>query len=638
MTTVKRKQEQEKSTIVSQSTEEIEGIIRELSVIRTDMIKLATTTLGAIAPPDAMYQASAHNLLHYLALRGRDLRPLQNQLAALGLSSLGRAEAHVLASVDAVLRALHRLVLRPWIPPELEGHSIDFNAGQRLLAEHTEALLGPAPPHRATRIMVTMPGEAATDYTLVHDLLRHGMDCMRINCAHDDAQAWSGMIAHLRKGENTLGRTCRILMDLGGPKLRTGPLEPGPSVLKWRPTRDRFGRVTAPARIWLTAQERPVVAPTPADGILPVPADWLDRLSAGDRIMFTDTRDASRELLVVTNAPGGCWCEAYRTAYVTPGLLLYHKRAAKNLRHPRPGVPVGYLPPQENAIILRQGDLLLLAKELVPGRQAILDSVGRVLSPAQISCTLPEVFGDISAGERVWLDDGKIGGVVEKTESDCLHLRITHARPSGEKLRSDKGINFPDSALQLPALTDKDITDLEFVSKHADMIGLSFVNSVADVVALDAQLTRIGGRRPGIILKIETQRGFEQLPAMLLAAMKTPCAGVMIARGDLAVECGYERLAEVQEEILWVCEAAHFPVIWATQVLENLAKEGIPSRAEITDAAMGDRAECVMLNKGPHIVQAVQVLDDILQRMQAHQLKKRSMLRELHLAHAFLNG
>jgi pyruvate kinase len=74
----------------------------------------------------------------------------------------------------------------------------------------------------------------------------------------------------------------------------------------------------------------------------------------------------------------------------------------------------------------------------------------------------------------------------------------------------------------------------------------------------------------------------------------------------------------------------------ATQVLENLAKEGIPSRAEITDAAMGDRAECVMLNKGPHIVQAVQVLDDILHRMQAHQLKKQAMLRELHLAHAFL--
>jgi pyruvate kinase len=114
--------------------------------------------------------------------------------------------------------------------------------------------------------------------------------------------------------------------------------------------------------------------------------------------------------------------------------------------------------------------------------------------------------------------------------------------------------------------------------------------------------------------------------------------GVMIARGDLAVECGYERLAELQEEILWICEAAHVPVVWATQVLEQLAKEGMPSRAEITDAAMGVRAECVMLNKGPHIVQAVAALDDILHRMEAHQNKKRSMLRQLRLADHFSNS
>jgi hypothetical protein len=76
----------------------------------------------------------------------------------------------------------------------------------------------------------------------------------------------------------------------------------------------------------------------------------------------------------------------------------------------------------------------------------------------------------------------------------------------------------------------------------------------------------------------------------------------------LAVECGFERLAEVQEEILWICEAAHVPVIWATQVLETLAKEGMASRAEITDAAMGHRAECVMLNKGPHVLSAVRGL------------------------------
>jgi pyruvate kinase len=142
-------------------------------------------------------------------------------------------------------------------------------------------------------------------------------------------------------------------------------------------------------------------------------------------------------------------------------------------------------------------------------------------------------------------------------------------------------------------------------------------------------------RSLGIILKIETRAAFERLPELLLAAMRSPKVGVMIARGDLAVECGYERLAEVQEEILWMCEAAHVPVIWATQVLETMTQDGQPSRAEITDAAMGVRAECVMLNKGPEMVATVRALDDILTRMQGHQNKKQSMLRSLNVARLF---
>ena len=103
------------------------------------------------------------------------------------------------------------------------------------------------------------------------------------------------------------------------------------------------------------------------------------------------------------------------------------------------------------------------------------------------------------------------------------------------------------------------------------------------------------------------------------------------------MECGFERMAEVQEEILWICEAAHTPVIWATQVLESLARTGVPSRAEVTDAALSERAECVMLNKGPFIWDAVGTLDDILRRMQAHQTKKRAMLRPLQVANVVLS-
>jgi pyruvate kinase len=247
----------------------------------------------------------------------------------------------------------------------------------------------------------------------------------------------------------------------------------------------------------------------------------------------------------------------------------------------------------------------------------------------RIACTMPQVFAQVRAGERIWFDDGRIGGVVRKTTASTMEVEIVQARDGGETLLADKGINFPDSHLDLPALTEKDLQDLETVVQVADMVGLSFVQEAKDVQHLLAQLQELGGEHVGLVLKIETLKGFENLPGLMLAAMAAPAAGVMIARGDLAVECGYERMAEVQEEILWCSEAAHMPVIWATQVLETLAKSGLPSRAEISDAGMGVRAECVMLNKGPYITDAIRMLDDILRRMAGHQTKKTSLLRAL---------
>ena len=201
-------------------------------------------------------------------------------------------------------------------------------------------------------------------------------------------------------------------------------------------------------------------------------------------------------------------------------------------------------------------------------------------------------------------------------------------------LLPDRGINLPLTDLRLSGLTKKDEADLAFARRYADLVGLSFAQRSQDIVKL-AKLLKTGkGRKraPGIILKIETRRGFAALPQLLLTALRTPPAGVMVARGDLAVEVGFERLAEVQEEILWLCEAAHVPAIWATQVLEGLAKDGAPSRAEVTDAATAVRAECVMLNKGPHVTEAVVFLDDVLRRMQAHQRKKSALLRRLSVA------
>ncbi len=271
----------------------------------------------------------------------------------------------------------------------------------------------------------------------------------------------------------------------------------------------------------------------------------------------------------------------------------------------------------------------MVTRDLEPGRPGTFDERRQLLTAARIGCTLPAVFDAVRPGERIWFDDGTIGGIVKHVETDRIEVEITYARPAGSRLRAEKGINLPDTDLRVSALTDKDVADLAFVAANADLVGFSFVGDPSDVERLRACLVELGPRRTGIVLKIETRRALENLPELLLAVMSNPSAGIMIARGDRAVETGYERLAEVQEEILWIAEAAHLPVIWATQVLETLAQTGQPSRSEITDAAMGERTECVMLNKGPHVVDAITVLDGILRRMQDHQRKKRSLLRRL---------
>ena len=150
----------------------------------------------------------------------------------------------------------------------------------------------------------------------------------------------------------------------------------------------------------------------------------------------------------------------------------------------------------------------------------------------------------------VWFDDGKIGGVFRSVDSDSATVEITQARPEGEKLGAEKGINLPETRIDIPALTPDDLEALKFIVQHADLVGYSFVRTESDVRQLLERLEELGGQNLGLILKIETRKAFDNLPKLILASMRTRSLGVMIARGDLAVECGYQRLAEVQEEIL----------------------------------------------------------------------------------------
>jgi pyruvate kinase len=443
---------------------------------------------------------SAVNLARYIALRRRDLRGLQEALMPLGLSSLGRCEARVLANLDAVIASLAAVVGKQLSPPIQHPRPAVFYRGTRLLGRHTETVFGPEPAGRQVRIMVTLPSEAAEDYGFVRALVERGTNVVRINSAHDTPDDWVAMAAHTRRAARESGRSCKVLIDLQGPRARTGQV---------------------------TGRAAEV------------------RISVGDRV------------------------------------------------------------------------------RLVAGEAE------RASDPPQLECTLPEAVAQLRPGHRVCIDEGRIRLVVETTgEHDAL-LRVTRVESKGW-LRTDKGLNFPDTQLHLDPLTAKDLSDLDLVAREADIVGYSFVQSAADIARLQEELAR---REPSkalaIVAKIETLFAVQRLPEIIVQGAGAQPFAVMIARGDLAVEIGFRRLAEIQEEILWLCEAAQVPVIWATQVLDSFVRKGTHSRAEMTDAAMAERAECVMLNKGPYVLEAVRILDDVFGRMEAHQSKKTSRMRAL---------
>jgi pyruvate kinase len=581
----------------------VDAVVAELRALRDDVRR----AVGEDAPGRG--STSVDNMRAYLALRRHDNRELQAALARLGLSSLGRSEGHVLATLEQVLAIVELLA------GDAPTAADSFDESNALLDRRVAALFGDGQANPRTRIMVTLPSEAASDCDLIASLVTAGMDCARINSAHDDVAAWTAMASRVRTASETAGRRVPILVDLPGPKLRTGPIEPGPEVVRLRPRRDELGAIIAPARAWLTARGSGGAVPAGAGVVLPVAPEWLEALSPGDHVHFSDARGRHRELEVGAGSAHGRWAEAHQGAYLVSGTALTAKSAG--------ATRVGPLPARGSFIPLAIGDTLLLTRDPKPGRCAT------AASPARISCTLPEAFDAASVGDSVWLDDGKFGGIARRVTPSAIEVEITHAPPSGGRLRAEKGINLPDISLSVRPSHDED-ERIAFAVANADMLGLSFVSTRDDVRAIADALARSGGDHLGLILKIETRAGFDALPELLSEALAraAPC-GVMIARGDLAIEVGWERMAEVQEEILWLCEAAHVPVIWATQVLDTLARTGLASRAEITDAASGARADCVMLNKGPMIVAAIAMLDDILTRMATHRQKNTSLLRRL---------
>ncbi|MGX1930125.1 pyruvate kinase [Flagellimonas sp. 2504JD4-2] len=602
-------------------TEKIRELIAQIEAILEAIRKSEPNYKGFLKEVDPVYTKSARNLVHYTTFRTFDLRTTQKRLKNIALTRLSKAGGHLKSSLLKTRYILYSLLGEPPTPNDKAGLSI--KNGKRLLTRNTKELLGYRSKGRRVRIMVTQPTEAAINYKLIHDMVGNGMNCARINCAHDDKEIWGKIITNIKKASKAHGKQVKIAMDLSGPKIRTGNIAPGPKVRKFTPDRDDSGNILSPAELIFV----PEVTEDSEPNTVPVPLEWLKKLNLGDELRLTDTRHKLRRLKIVNVGELQVHAHCYETSYIGTGTIIRSKDGMLE------EVVVGELPPIEQYILLRTGDLLTIIKANVDGKPAKFDEDGILIESANISCQLPEVFDRVKKDEEVLFDDGKIEGRIEAVFNDHFEVRITRAKEKGSKLKAEKGMNFPNTDLGISGLTTKDKEDLEFVAKHADIVNFSFVNSKADVEELLTELEKWKvTNKLSIILKIETKSAFDNLVEILLTAMQVKYIGVMIARGDLAVETGWDSIGKVQEEILAICEAAHIPVVWATQVLENFAKKGLPSRAEITDATASLKAECVMLNKGAYINEVLLLLNNILSDMERFHDKNDAMLPKMEKA------
>ena len=420
----------------------------------------------------------------------------------------------------------------------------------------------------------------------------------------------------------------RVFMDLAGPKIRIGSMPPGPRVRRLGPKLDARGLPRHEGRVRIVADGSGERAAPDVGGSLPVSAPVAAAARPGTRLEVVDTRGDIAVIRIddVVDGVGEGVCP--RAVYVETGSPV---RLLTSVGSEIAAGEVGSIPAAEVRLHLNDGDVLTLHKGDRPGRNPVPATAPGGARPGSIACVVPEVVDALQVGERVFISDGKVSGEVVAKRADEVDVRITRAGIGGARVKGRKGLNLPDTRLGLFGLTEKDREDLEFVVAHADGVNVSFIQHPDDVEDLLDELERIDGRHLGLVLKVETRGAVTHLPGVLLAAMEWPTVGVMIARGDLALEVGWLQLAEVVEEILMLCEAAHVPSIWATEVLDRLAKKGVPARGEVSDVVMAGRAECIMLNKGPYISTAIRGLDGLLASLESYREKRATRLPALRL-------
>lgn len=233
---------------------------------------------------------------------------------------------------------------------------------------------------------------------------------------------------------------------------------------------------------------------------------------------------------------------------------------------------------ETKSISLEAGDLFTLTTREVQGNVNL------------VSVTYPELHKEVSAGQEILIDDGLVALKVEEIDGQDIRCTVEN----GGTLSANKSINIPGVHIHLPALTEKDVSDIQFgVENDFDFIAASFVRRAADVQAVREVLDRFGGQEVRIIAKIENQEGVDNIDEILEAA-----DGIMVARGDLGVEIPAAKVPILQKQIIRKGLQAGKPVITATQMLDSMMRNPRPTRAEVSDVANAvfDGTSCVMLS------------------------------------------
>jgi pyruvate kinase len=534
-----------------------------------------------------MTDGSKQNLCAFLALQKFSNPVLQSFLVEEGFSSIQLMSPHVLYSLNKMISHL--------FPNDQQENYIDYKNAIYLKNQRNQELLGKTVEDPVS-IMVTLDKTMLETPEIFKELLRAGMTIARINLAHDHS-IWKKLVDSIRTAEKELGfekknRKCKIYMDLPGPKIRVCDFRKIIVPIKINTEKtSSIGYLVGKKR-----RRRPV-----ADFEIELNIDKFTDVTTGQMIHFIDAKGRERFFTVLEIVSSTCLkVELNLSAILNEETIIYFS-------DDKMCNPVNLLE-RPTTIKVKEGEIVRIYKSR--------NYLGKPRSngePASIGITIPEALRNVRTNDKVFFDDGNICAVVIEVTDEYLDVKITLTRNKVESIKPNKGVNFPDSRvfLNVPAITETDIRLLSEIIPFADLVGISFIHHPHDIQLMKGYLDQYTERKIGVIAKIETKYALLSLSRIILEGLNLDLFGVMIARGDLAIEIGYEQLAKAQEGILEICRAAHVPVIWATSILNHMNKKGTPLRAELTDAFMGLRADCIMMNKGPYISNSVKFLQQL---------------------------